>query len=147
MFVNLEEKEYLALLDTGSSVSIIKKSALPDGSILHKTNKNLADLSNNLNVLGCTMLYTKIDTVEVPILFYVLDNWRLNVDVILGMNLLNKVNGVIDLHNKTFMACHSRIKTCVPLLDSSFGGSSYTVHCIENMKVEGESQNLIMTKA
>ena len=142
--IGLEEK--FVLLDTGSSVSIIKKGALPKHTKLDCTNVQISDLTNALRVLGSVKLIVGLNGIQVPVNFFVIEDWKLNIDLICGMNLINSVNANIDIGNSVMWARYAKQQTCVPLVDLCAKNTSYNVHCIEEEKIPAASQKVVFAR-
>ena len=113
--IGVDEK--CVLLDTGSSVSIIKKEVLPKHMSFDCTNVQISDLTNSLRVLGSVKLIIGVNGIQIPVNFFVIEDWKLNIEVICGMNFINIVNAKIDIGNSLMWVEFAKKQSRVPLVD------------------------------
>ena len=87
---SLNEKEFVGLLDTGCSHSIIKVDALPAYAKLLPCNIQLNDCSTSLNIFGKTVLEIKSGELVFKQNFIVVSTIRIPVNVIFCMDLFSR---------------------------------------------------------
>ena len=145
LIINSESK--IGLVDTGSSVSIIKYNSLPRNCLLSETDTKISDLSKQLNILGSTKVTINFGKIKVPTLLYVIDEWSIKPDLILGTNFLNNINGTIDFGQKQIIGSINGIHEMVPIIDLSNERTFYAVHCIQNVVVDKECQICLNAKS
>lgn len=93
--ISLNNCQTSALLDTGASHSFIDKKFCETSSILNnQISVYLVNDKIKLNTLGTVKLLVKIQNLETPITFHVLDS--LTENVILGRDWLRSNNAILD---------------------------------------------------
>ena len=127
-------------------MSIINKGALPKHTKLDCTIVPISDLTNSLRVLGSVKLIVGLNGMQVPVNFFVIEDWKLNIDLICGMNLINSVNVNIDIGNSVMWAKYAKQQTCVPLVDLCAKNKSYSVHCIVEEQIPAASEKVVVAK-
>ena len=128
-------------------MSLIKNKALPTNVQLERTNVRISDLSNALAVVGTIKLQIELRGVKIPVLFFVIEDWKLSVDMILGMNFLNSVNAKIDFDKMLLGIKFNRNHNSVPLIDLSAQDKTFLVHCTETIPIRGGMQQGFWAKA
>lgn len=86
------------LLDTGANVTVINKNTIKCNKLNTEGELYLETANNSkLNILGTTMAQIKIGTIVINHKIIVVDN--LCTPVIIGLDIMKKINTILDLKN------------------------------------------------
>ena len=130
---SLNKKEFVGLLDTGCSHSIIKVDALPDFAKLLPCNIQLNDCSSTLKIFGETVLEVKFGELVFKQKFIVVSSTiRIPVNAIFGMDLFRRFKCKISFETNKLYLQHNLHNYVVDFTYSiqESNESTYFVHAI-----------------
>jgi hypothetical protein len=101
--ININNKQYLGLLDTGTSTSLISNKIIENENLKSLINKNelgyIEFLNNNQNITGRILLNTIIENKKIQFSPFILSD--LPYDIILGRDFMFDNKIIINFDNNT----------------------------------------------
>lgn len=97
IYIKIEGETRFLMVDTGASISIIKREKIPIRSNIDRTyNVNINGIVGNVKIEGKISADLEIKNVNVKHEFIIMDNFKSNFDGILGMDFIDKYKAVIN---------------------------------------------------
>merc|ERR1712030_256768 len=142
---SLNDVEFVGMLDTGCSHSIIKFDSLPQSAKILPCNIQLNDCSSQLNIFGETFLKVKLGDLISRKKFIVVSSMiRIPVNAILGMDFFTKFKCNISFGSNKLYLQHNLNNYVVDFTYSASNNyeSTYYVHALST-KIPALSQLVI----
>ena len=130
---SLNNTEFVGMLDTGCSNSIIKRNVLPNSAKISPCNMQLNDCSSSLQIFGETVLEVRLGDLVFRKKFIVVSSTiRIPVNVIFGMDLFTKFKCKISFETNKLHLRHNLNNYVVDFTyySKSSNESTYFVHAI-----------------
>ena len=148
ILVDVDNKQYDALIDTGSSVSLINESNVPVHSSITRTEQQISDINGQLKNCGYTVFNIQFsDSISISEKFIVLDDkHKLPTKLLLGTSLLNNIGAKVDFSNKMMRGEVKQVKFSIPIYSNNLSRTFY-IHSDSDIVIPANSQKIVLGKS
>lgn len=109
-------KTFYFLIDTGASVSAIKKSSIQNGMKVSKNEKiKINGIGGSVSSCGSVEMKFRMNDVWLEQAFVVIEDFINEADGIIGTDFLARYSAIIDFEKLTLSIWHKKSKIVVPL--------------------------------